>query len=58
MFDEQPDGDIDGECANEIRHLRDLLGWAYGKLHERNFSKMDDALKLDEIKLLLMEVSG
>ena len=52
-FDEQPDGDPHGECAAEIHRLQDLLRWAYSKLHGRAFSSMDDALKLDELKLLL-----
>ena len=53
MFDEEPDGDPHGECAAEIHRLRDLLRWAYSKLHGRTFSSMEDALKLDELKLLL-----
>jgi hypothetical protein len=53
MFDEQPDGDPHGECAAEIHRLTGLLAWAYGKLHHANFAKQEDALKLDEIKLLL-----
>jgi len=53
MFDEQPDGDPHGECAAEIHRLQELVRWAYSKLHMREFSSMDDALKLDEMKLLL-----
>lgn len=53
MFDEQPDGDPHGECAAEIHHLTDLVRWAYSKLHHVSFTKLDDALKLDEMKLLL-----
>ena len=53
MFDEQPDGDIHGECAAEIERLQELVRWAYSKLHGRTFSSIDDALKLDEMKLLL-----
>lgn len=53
MFDEQPDGDSHGECAAEIRRLQELVRWAYTKLHGRTFDSMEDALKLDEIKLLL-----
>lgn len=53
MFDEQPDGDPHGECRNEIHRLTDLVRWAYGKLHHVNFTRQDDALKLDEMKLLL-----
>ena len=33
---------------------RELLAWAYNKLHRMNFSKLEDALALDEIKLILM----
>lgn len=29
MFDEQPDGDIHGECAIEIRLLKELLSAQY-----------------------------
>ena len=42
------------ECAAEIERLQGLLRWAYSKLHGCTFSNMDDALKLDDIKLLLM----
>ena len=54
MFDEQPDDDPHGECDAEIRRLTNLLSWAYGKLAYRSFDNMDDALKMDEIKLILM----
>jgi hypothetical protein len=53
MFDEQPDGDPHGECAAEIARLQELVRWAYTKLHHVSFSKQEDALKLDEMKLLL-----
>ena len=53
MFDEQPDGDLHGECAAEIARLQELVRWAYTKLHGRTFSSTDDALKLDEMKLLM-----
>lgn len=53
MFDEQPDGDIHGECAHEIRRLQEIVRWAYSKLHNQHFKSIDDALKLDEMKLLL-----
>lgn len=36
----------DGDCL-------ELLAWAYSKLQHGSFSKMDDALQLDRIKLLL-----
>lgn len=41
--------------AAELAGMRDILAWAYGKLVHREFSKQDDALMMDEIKLLLME---
>jgi hypothetical protein len=53
MFDEEPDGDPHGECAAEINRLTDLLKWSYSKLVYRSFDTLDDALKMDEIKLLL-----
>lgn len=53
MFDEQPDIDPHGECAAEIHRLQELVRWAYSKLHYRTFSSMDDALMLDEMKLML-----
>lgn len=53
MFDEQPDGDPHGECAAEIARLTELVGWAYSKLHRHTFNNLEDALKLDEMKLLL-----
>ena len=53
MFDEQPDGDPHGECAHEIRRLQEIVRWAYSKLHNQHFRSVDDALKLDEMKLLL-----
>ena len=52
-FDEEPDAGIHGECAEEIHALQSMLAWAYSKLHDRNFNKQEDALKLDEIKLYL-----
>lgn len=52
-FDEEPDGDPHGECAAEIARLTELVQWAYSKLHDRNFTREEDALKLDEMKLLL-----
>ena len=52
-FDEQPDGDPHGECAAEIQRLTNIVCWAYTKLHHINFTKLVDALMLDEMKLLL-----
>ena len=52
------DGNITVEVSTqaaqaELERLRELVRWAYTKLHSRTFSSMDDALKLDEMKLLL-----
>ena len=53
MFDEAPEADPHGECDAEIDRLQELVRWAYTKLHMREFGNMDDALKMDEMKLLL-----
>lgn len=37
----------------EVKRLQELLAWAYSKLHYRSFVELEDALMLDEIKLLL-----
>jgi hypothetical protein len=37
----------------EIERLTELVRWSYSKLHHRDFQRLDDALKLDEMKLLL-----
>ena len=37
----------------EVERLTGLLRWAYSKLHHIHFNRLDDALKQDEIKLLL-----
>ena len=42
----------------ENEQLLDLLRWAYSKLHMFSYSNMDDAQKLDEIKLLLTVEHG
>jgi hypothetical protein len=36
-----------------IESLHELVCWAYSKMFRYNFSNLDDALKLDAIKLLL-----
>lgn len=41
------------ELWNENQYLAEMLRWAYGKLHGRTFSNMDDALMADRIKLWL-----
>lgn len=53
MFDEQLDDDPHGQCRYEIERLVELVRWAYTKLHHQNYSEQGDALKLDEMKLLL-----
>ena len=53
MFDEEPDSDPHGECAAEIHNLEEIVQWAYGKLHAQNYSKQEDALMLDRMKLRL-----
>lgn len=40
---------------DEIERLQELVRWAYGKLHRQSYSNMDDALKLDEMKLECLE---
>lgn len=55
----QMDRQIDGAISENERlgmeneRLTELVRWAYSKLHRQSFSSMDDALKLDEMKLLL-----
>jgi hypothetical protein len=39
--------------AAEVEDLRDMVRWAYGKLHHVNYSNQEDALMLDRMKLLL-----
>ena len=41
-------------CSNQFEQNKELLAWAYSKLAYRSFSDMDDCLKMDEIKLMLM----
>ncbi len=40
--------------ADQLEDDRRLLAWAYSKLVYRSFDSMDDALAMDEIKLILM----
>lgn len=42
------------EAAYRIEDDIRLLAWAYRKLEPYSFSKQDDALNMDEIKLLLL----
>ena len=41
--------------ADQLEDDRRLLAWAYRKLSPYSFSKQEDALAMDEIKLMLME---
>lgn len=41
--------------ADERAECVRLLNWAYGKLQHVSFSKQEDALAMDEIKLMAME---
>lgn len=48
------DGSIDDHDEGpENAYELALLAWAYSKLQHINFSKQEDALQLDRIKLLL-----
>jgi len=55
----QMDSQIEGaqseneRLLSEADALREMVGWAYGKLHMQNYSKLDDALMLDRMKLVL-----
>ena len=41
------------EAAGCVGDLQDMVRWAYSKLHHMNYSKPEDALMLDRMKLLL-----
>lgn len=41
------------EAALCVGDLQDMVRWAYSKLHHMSYSKPDDALMLDRMKLLL-----
>ena len=41
------------DAWEECIRMQNLLKWAYSKLVYRSFDNMDDALKMDEIKLEL-----
>jgi hypothetical protein len=40
--------------ADQLDDDRHLLAWAYGKLSRIEWTKQEDALAMDEIKLILM----
>jgi hypothetical protein len=40
--------------ADQLDDDRRLLGWAYGKLARIEWTKQEDALAMDEIKLILL----
>ena len=50
--DAQNDAYAEGR-KDQLDDDRRLLAWAYSKLHRVEFSKLEDALALDEIKLIL-----
>lgn len=39
--------------ADDIDLLHDMVRWAYSKLHHATYSKQEDALMLDRMKLWL-----
>jgi len=39
--------------VSTIEQHNEIIRWCYSKLHHINFSKQEDALMLDRIKLLL-----
>lgn len=41
------------EAALCVGDLHDMVRWAYSKLHHMSYSKPEDALMLDRMKLLL-----
>ena len=41
------------EAACCVGDLQDMVRWAYSKLHRMNYSRPEDALMLDRMKLLL-----
>ena len=41
------------DAAAGVGDLNDMVRWAYSKLHHASYSKMEDALMLDRMKLLL-----
>ena len=41
------------EAACCVDDLQNMVRWAYSKLHHMSYSKQDDALMLDLMKLLL-----
>ena len=41
------------EAACCVGDLQDMVRWAYSKLHHMSYSKPEDALMLDRMKLLL-----
>lgn len=53
-FDEQPDGDPHGECAEEINRLKGLLAVCYVKLMKFGIENSDPLL-MDSLKLELMQ---
>lgn len=48
------DGYAEGR-KDQLEDMTALIGWAYGKLAYRSFADMDDCLRMDEMKLILMD---
>jgi hypothetical protein len=46
----------EGRADERAENMR-LLTWAYSKLVYRSFDNMEDALAMDEIKLMTMEAA-
>ena len=43
-----------GHLGALIDELDEIVGWAYSQLHRANYSKQEDALMLDSMKLRLL----
>ena len=50
-LDKATEAAIDAQAGDSDLH--DMVRWAYGKLHSVNYSKQEDALMLDQMKLML-----
>lgn len=50
-LDEATEAALDADAGEA--DLRDMVRWAYSKLHRQNYADQDDALMLDRMKLLL-----
>jgi hypothetical protein len=50
-LDSAAEAALDDEAGDSDLH--DMVRWAYSKLHHASYSKQEDALMLDRMKLLL-----